>query len=174
MVNPFNGEGIAYAMEAGEMAARVIVQALARPTGVARRACSQGYPQALKDAYGGYYTLGRTFVEADRQPEVHEVRDQARDAAPGADADRHEAAGQPDRARGGDAADRVINALSRMTPAAYGDPRPRAEVRRGREARDAEPLRADPGTWRPGRLLRDLLACHGLAGGPEAVEPGQA
>ena len=30
MVNPFNGEGIAYAMESGEIAADVIVQALAR------------------------------------------------------------------------------------------------------------------------------------------------
>jgi flavin-dependent dehydrogenase len=32
MVNPFNGEGIAYAMESGEIAAQVISQALARPT----------------------------------------------------------------------------------------------------------------------------------------------
>jgi geranylgeranyl reductase family protein len=33
MVNPFNGEGIAYAMESGELAAEVIAQALARPPG---------------------------------------------------------------------------------------------------------------------------------------------
>ena len=32
MVNPFNGEGIAYAMESGEILARDIAQALARPT----------------------------------------------------------------------------------------------------------------------------------------------
>ena len=32
MVNPFNGEGIAYAMESGEIVARTIVQALARST----------------------------------------------------------------------------------------------------------------------------------------------
>ena len=32
MVNPFNGEGIAYAMESGEILARVVAQALARPT----------------------------------------------------------------------------------------------------------------------------------------------
>ena len=31
MVNPFNGEGISCAMESGEIAAQVIVQALARP-----------------------------------------------------------------------------------------------------------------------------------------------
>ena len=29
MVNPFNGEGIAYAMESGELAAEIAVQALA-------------------------------------------------------------------------------------------------------------------------------------------------
>jgi flavin-dependent dehydrogenase len=31
MVNPFNGEGIAYAMESGALAAEVAVQALAEP-----------------------------------------------------------------------------------------------------------------------------------------------
>ena len=36
MVNPFNGEGIAYAMESGELAAEVAVQALARPAGADR------------------------------------------------------------------------------------------------------------------------------------------
>ena len=40
MVNPFNGEGIAYALESGELAARVITQALARPTAAGReRSC---------------------------------------------------------------------------------------------------------------------------------------
>ena len=39
MVNPFNGEGIAYALESGEIAARVIVQALARPPPRAPSAC---------------------------------------------------------------------------------------------------------------------------------------
>src|SRR5262249_35496473 len=54
MVNPFNGEGIAYAMEAGEIAARVIVQALGRPTAASTETALAGYPAALKDAYGGY------------------------------------------------------------------------------------------------------------------------
>ena len=38
MVNPFNGEGIAYAMESGELAADAIVQALARPDAARTRA----------------------------------------------------------------------------------------------------------------------------------------
>ena len=50
MVNPFNGEGIAYAMESGRIAADVVAQALARRTPrPARRRCS-AYPAALKDA----------------------------------------------------------------------------------------------------------------------------
>ncbi len=118
MVNPFNGEGIAYAMESGEIAAQVIVQALARPTEAAAEPVLLGYPQALRDAYGGYYTLGRKFVGAIGHPWVMKF------------ATRH---GMPRPAlmrivlkllanltdpRGGDATDRVINALSRLTPAA--------------------------------------------------------
>jgi menaquinone-9 beta-reductase len=118
MVNPFNGEGIAYAMESGEIAARVITQALARPDQASTERALHGYPQALRDAYGGYYTLGRKFVGAIGHPWVMKF------------ATRH---GMPRPAlmrlilkllanltepQGGDAADRVINALSRLTPAA--------------------------------------------------------
>ena len=42
MVNPFNGEGIAYAMESGEMAADVITQALSRTTADGARARPPG------------------------------------------------------------------------------------------------------------------------------------
>src|SRR5689334_23278660 len=55
MVNPFNGEGIAYAMEAGELAAEVAVQALARPEGPGRERAMQAYPAELKQRFGGYY-----------------------------------------------------------------------------------------------------------------------
>src|SRR5215831_2655747 len=118
MVNPFNGEGIAYAMESGEIAARLITQALARPGLAGTERVLQGYPQALREAYGGYYTLGRKFVAAIGHPRVMKF------------ATRH---GMPRPAlmrftlkllanltdpRGGDAADRVINALSRLAPAA--------------------------------------------------------
>ena len=118
MVNPFNGEGIAYAMESGELAARVIAQALARPDARGTERMLASYPQALKDAYGGYYTLGRRFVKAIGNPRVMQF------------ATRH---GMPHPAlmritlkllanltelRGGDVTDRVINALSKMTPAA--------------------------------------------------------
>src|SRR4029077_11334815 len=54
MVNPFNGEGIAYAMESGEIVARTIVQALARSRRAETERVLAGYPDALSQAYGGY------------------------------------------------------------------------------------------------------------------------
>jgi geranylgeranyl reductase family protein len=118
MVNPFNGEGIAYAMESGALAAETIVQALGRSTPAGRERALEGYPLALKEAYGGYYTLGRVFVKLIGNPQVMKV------------ATRH---GLPHPVlmrftlkllanltdpQGGDAMDRVINALTKVAPAA--------------------------------------------------------
>ena len=60
MVNPFNGEGIAYAMESGR-AGRRGHRAGASPaaTDAQRERVLQAYPRVMKDALGGYYTLGR-------------------------------------------------------------------------------------------------------------------
>jgi menaquinone-9 beta-reductase len=66
MVNPFNGEGISYAVEAAEMAARAI-DAAAR-TGDDRALAA--YPRELQAAWGGYYTLGRVFLEVMANPTV--------------------------------------------------------------------------------------------------------
>lgn len=118
MVNPFNGEGIAYAMESGALAADYIAQALARPTIASREQTLYGYQQALQDSYGGYYTLGRYFVSLIGHPEVMRLATKY---------------GLPRRRlmrftlkllanltdpRGGDASDRIINALSKVTPTA--------------------------------------------------------
>jgi menaquinone-9 beta-reductase len=118
MVNPFNGEGIAYAMETGEVASRVIAQALARPSRTGTERALQGYPQALKDLYGGYYTLGRKFVGAIGHPSV--MRFVTRHGMPRPALMRFtlKLLANLTEPRGGDAADRVINALSRLTPAA--------------------------------------------------------
>ena len=48
MVNPFNGEGIGYAMESARLAAECVVQALARPEGPSRERALAGYPVALE------------------------------------------------------------------------------------------------------------------------------
>jgi geranylgeranyl reductase family protein len=73
MVNPFNGEGIAYAMESGELAAEIAVQALARQPGTARERALAHYPAELKARYGGYYRLGNTFVKLIGKPQIMQL-----------------------------------------------------------------------------------------------------
>ncbi|MFP4634914.1 MAG: geranylgeranyl reductase family protein [Nitriliruptoraceae bacterium] len=59
MVNPMNGEGISYAMEAAQLAAQVADRAL-----LTRRTSDLDlYDRALRERIGGYYTLGRIFAE---------------------------------------------------------------------------------------------------------------
>jgi geranylgeranyl reductase family protein len=118
MVNPFNGEGIAYAMESGELAARTIVQALARPTATGTEGVLRAYPAALKQAYGGYYTLGRTFVKAIGHPSFMKFATRHGIKRPAVMRMTMKLLGNLTEPRGGDAVDRVINALSKMSPAA--------------------------------------------------------
>jgi len=115
MVNPFNGEGIAYAMESGEILARTIVQALARSRRAETERVLAGYPHALNQAYGGYYALGRTFVKLIGKPTLMRI------------ATKH-SMGRPALMRfalkllanltdpRGDASDRLVNGLSRLAP----------------------------------------------------------
>jgi menaquinone-9 beta-reductase len=65
-VNPFNGEGIAYAIETGQMAADLIHEALVHD----RPGVAMQYPQVLEDAYGAYYGVGRWFAEAIGKPSI--------------------------------------------------------------------------------------------------------
>ena len=118
MVNPFNGEGIAYALESGEIAARVIVQALARPTAASAELVLQTYPRALKDAYGGYYTLGRTFVKLIGRPSFMKFATRHGVKRPAVMRFTMKLLGNLTETSGGDAMDRMLNALSKMTPAA--------------------------------------------------------
>jgi menaquinone-9 beta-reductase len=118
MVNPFNGEGIAYAMESGEIAARSIVQALGRPTAAGAERALHGYPAALKQSYGGYYTLGRTFVKLIGRPSFMQFATRHGIKRPAVMRMTMKLLGNLTEPRGGDAVDRVVNALSKMTPAA--------------------------------------------------------
>jgi geranylgeranyl reductase family protein len=118
MVNPFNGEGIAYALEAGEIAARTIVQALARPTAAGLETVLHTYPRQLKDAWGGYYTLGRTFVHAIGHPTFMRFATRHGVKRPYVMRFTMKLLGNLTEPRGGDAVDRLLNALSKMTPAA--------------------------------------------------------
>jgi flavin-dependent dehydrogenase len=118
MVNPFNGEGIAYAMEAGEIAARTIVQALARPTAAGTETVLHAYPRELKDAYGGYYALGNSFVRMIGHPAFMRFATKHGVKRPYIMRFTLKLLGNLTEPRGGDATDRLLNALSKMTPAA--------------------------------------------------------
>jgi geranylgeranyl reductase family protein len=66
MVNPFNGEGIAYAMETGELAAELIHEALI----AGRPGLAQLYPTLLRERYARYFRIGTNFVRAIGNPAV--------------------------------------------------------------------------------------------------------
>jgi len=119
MINPFNGEGIAYAMESADIAATAMAEAHEHgPGSPAAERALQSYPMKLKAHLGGYYTLGRTFVKLIGHPQVMRVCTKY---------------GLPRRtlmrftlkllanltdAHDGDAMDKLINSLSRIAPAA--------------------------------------------------------
>jgi flavin-dependent dehydrogenase len=116
MVNPFNGEGIAYAMESGEILARVVAQALARPTRAEIERVLRGYPEALQDAYGGYYTLGRVFVELIGRPKLMRYATSAGMSKPTLMRFALKLLANLSEPRGGDASDRLISAMTRLAP----------------------------------------------------------
>jgi len=118
MVNPFNGEGIAYAMESAAMAAETIVQAHGRATPEARERALEGYPLALKQAYGGYYSLGRVFVKLIGNPQVMKVATRHGLPHPMLMRFTLKLLANLTDPRGGDAMDRVINGLTKVAPAA--------------------------------------------------------
>lgn len=117
MVNPFNGEGIAYAMESGELAAEIAVQALARPAGVERERALAAYPTELKARFGGYYRLGGIFVKLIGRPEI--MRAATKYGLPHPMLMRFvlKLLANLTDPRDGDAMDRVINAMTKAAPA---------------------------------------------------------
>jgi menaquinone-9 beta-reductase len=115
MVNPFNGEGIAYAMESGEILARTIAQALARGRRTETERVLAGYPKALADAYGGYYALGRVFVKAIGRPGLMRFATKHSMPRPALMRFALKLLANLTDPRG-DAADRLVNGLSRLAP----------------------------------------------------------
>jgi geranylgeranyl reductase family protein len=118
LVNPFNGEGIAYAMESGRIAADVIVQAHARATPAQREIALRRYPQVLKDTYGGYYNLGRAFVKLIGNPKVMQIATQRGLTHPVLMKFTLKLLANLTDPTGGDAMDRIINGLSKVAPKA--------------------------------------------------------
>ncbi len=66
VINPFNGEGIAYAYETGRLAAAALGHAM---TGEGAAAL-EDYERELNAAYGPYYKVARTFVHLISHPEA--------------------------------------------------------------------------------------------------------
>ncbi|MEO6712405.1 MAG: geranylgeranyl reductase family protein [Mycobacteriales bacterium] len=113
-VNPFNGEGIAYAMETGLLAAEIITQSLARDSD----ALLHSYPKELKARYGGYYTLGRVFVSAIGNPHVMKIATKYGLPRPLLMKFTLKLLANLTDPRGGDAMDRIINGMAKIAPAA--------------------------------------------------------
>ncbi len=118
MVNPFNGEGIAYAMESGEMAAEVITQARSRITATGHERALEGYATALDQRYGGYYTLGRVFVKAIGNPTLMQYATRHGLPRPTLMRFALKMLANLTDPRDGDAMDRIVNGLSKVAPAA--------------------------------------------------------
>ena len=66
LINPFTGEGIAYAVETAEIAADLIAEAVERD----RPGLAHAYPIELRRRYGKYFTVGRAFARAIGQPRI--------------------------------------------------------------------------------------------------------
>jgi geranylgeranyl reductase family protein len=112
IINPFNGEGIAYAMESGQLAAELVHDALTR----GRPAVAHVYPALLRQRYGRYFTAGRAFVRAMGSPTI--MRLATRLALPRKRVMRFalRVLANLTDGREGDTEDRLMDILVRMSP----------------------------------------------------------
>jgi flavin-dependent dehydrogenase len=68
-INPFNGEGISCAMESAEVAAELLVEAMAKD----RPGIAAMYPTVLKHRYAKYYAIGNLWARIIGNPSVMRV-----------------------------------------------------------------------------------------------------
>ena len=113
MINPFNGEGISYAMETGQMAAETVC----RPCRPGDRSRLAKYPTALTERYGSYYTLGRVFVKLIGDPRVMKFCTTFGMPRPRVMKLVLKLLGNMYEPVGGTTSDRVVQALTAMAPA---------------------------------------------------------
>ena len=118
MVNPFNGEGIAYAMESGR-ARRGDRRPGAGPAGRPGSAsgCCGTTRRELKARYGGYYRLGGWFVKLIGHPQIMRIATKHGMPHPTLMRFVLKLLANLTDPRGGDAMDRIINAMTKVAPA---------------------------------------------------------
>ncbi len=119
MVSPFNGEGISYAMEAAEIAARQVADARARGFGSrGAELALRGYQSAMRAEWGGYFRLGTIFVKLIGNPRIMRLCTNHGLPRPGLMRLVNKLLAHLTDTRGGDFADRIINLLTRFVPSA--------------------------------------------------------
>ncbi len=118
MVNPFNGEGIAYAMQAARRLAGAAVEAREARGDRERERALRGYQRAIKDDLGGYFTLGRVFARIIDHPSVMKICTRYGLPRPTLMRFTHKLLSDVWEPHGGDWADHAIAALARIAPSA--------------------------------------------------------
>jgi flavin-dependent dehydrogenase len=118
MVNPFNGEGIAYAMQAARNATDALVQWREADSDLAKEAALRSYVTKMKDDLGGYYSLGRVFASLIAHPSVMKLCTQYGLPRPIVMRFTHKLLADVYEPHGGDWADRLLATLARVAPAA--------------------------------------------------------
>ena len=116
-VNPFNGEGISYAMETGRMAAETASEALAAAAGPAREAALRRYPARLSAEYGRHHRLGMGFLALLSRPELVRFATAHGLKRPVLVNAALRLMGNLTDGLTGDGIDRMVTALTRMAPA---------------------------------------------------------
>jgi geranylgeranyl reductase family protein len=116
-VNPFNGEGISYALETGRMAAEAAVEGLAAPEGPAREAVLRRYPDRLRAEYGRHHRLGTGFLALLARPDLVRFATAHGLKRPALAARALRLTSNLSDGRDGDRFDRAVAVLTRLAPA---------------------------------------------------------
>lgn len=116
MVNPFSGEGIAYALQSAAIAAECVVQASARPEGPGRERALAAYPAAVRQELGSWYRVGNRAANALGRPRfMHHALRLGMPRRRLMEAALRLFTGLTD-GRDGDAGDRALDLVLRMVP----------------------------------------------------------
>jgi geranylgeranyl reductase family protein len=119
LINPFNGEGISYAIESARLAAEQIAQARARGFGSrAAELALAGSPRRLRSAWGGYFWLGTQFSRLIAHPQVMRVAAHWGLPIPAVRQLTHRLLAHLVDTPASNGYDRVVHALSRLAPSA--------------------------------------------------------